>query len=244
MIITTTAISFSSISVVLAFCGIRMLQEHMGNHDHWTKKEVGILLPVFLFNFALGNRQLAVGSLFFTGSPRIFYWLILISSIFLTITAILGVYIIFYLYFPLISPLPGMAFAFILGIPLVVFTFVNHPHPFIDSGGAIDLNFSRGTSVLLSYLLFISIGSTFLIFVPLFSKAKTHEVRSISLIMSCLAIIGIINVFIRYLLPNGITPDSLRNRLFDITLTILGLVFIAIFLLPPILVKWFSKIKN
>lgn len=244
MTITTTAISFSSISIGLAFCGIRFLQASKKNRDQWTKNKAGILLAVFIFNFVLVNVPLAIGSLFFTGSPQIFYWLILVSNIFLTITAILGVYIVFYLSFPSISSLPGMILTCILGISLTTLTFVNHPHPFIDSRGAIDFNFSRGISVLLSYLLFISIGSTFLIFTPLFSKAKTREVKAISFMMSTMAIVGIINVFIRYLLPNGITPDSLRNRLFDVILAILGLTFIVIFLLPPLLIKWFSRTKN
>ena len=122
MIINTTVIGFLCITLGLAFCGIRFLGAFQKLGNQRSERRIGILLSVFLFNFALVNAPLAIGSLFFVRNAEIFYVCILASNIFLMITAILGTYIVFYISFPSISPLPGMGLACLLGIALTAMT--------------------------------------------------------------------------------------------------------------------------
>ncbi|MBI2047680.1 MAG: hypothetical protein HYT27_00930 [Parcubacteria group bacterium] len=158
--------------------------------------------------------------------------------------AALGAYLVFYIFFPVISPWPGTIAAFAFGSSVVILTAVTHPLPFLDSGSVIDFNLSRGLSILLAYLLFVSIGSVFAIFVRLFLQAKSYEVRIVSFLMSILALMGIVNAFFRYLLPRSTASNFLQIRTFDVTHVVIGLVFIVVFLLPPIIIKQISRTRN
>ncbi|TSC78754.1 MAG: hypothetical protein G01um101433_86 [Parcubacteria group bacterium Gr01-1014_33] len=244
MTITTTAIGFSLSSIGLAFCGIHFFSAFRKIGGLRAGSRIGILLSALHFGFVLVNGTMAIGTLFFATNPQMLYVFLLVANFFLMITAVLGMYLVFYILFPLISPWPGMILAFTLGTALILITIRTHPHPFIDASGGIDLNFSRGLSILLSYLLFIGIGSFFAIFSHSFVRAKSREVRIASFILAALAIIGIMNIFIRFLLPVGIAPDPLRTRVFDMTQTFIGVIFISVFVLPPIILGWLSKTKN
>lgn len=243
MMITSTAISFSLFSAGLAFCGIRFFKAFQKIGGSRAGRRIGILLSALFLSFALKFSVLAVGALFFVGKPEIFYALV-IAHLFLALISVLGIYLVFYILFPSISPWPAVVAGFTLGMVVVALTILIPPRPFIDASGGVDWNLSRQLAIPLSYLLFFDIGTVFVIFTHSFLQTKTRGVKVISLIQMILSLIGIVNVFIRFLFPKGLVPEFLRTRVFDVTLATTGVIFLSIFLLPPIIIGWLSRVKS
>ena len=183
MTITTTAVGFLLLAIGFVFCGIRFFRAFQKIGGLRSGSRIGILLSTFLFSFALVNGIMGAGSLFYARSYETFYFFILASHLFLLITAVLGVYIVSYIFFPAVSSWSAIVSVFILGCAVIALTIVAYPHPFIDAGGAIDFNFSHWLSVMLAYLLFVAIGSVFAIFAHLFFQAKSYEVRIVSFVI-------------------------------------------------------------
>ncbi|MBI2047681.1 MAG: hypothetical protein HYT27_00935 [Parcubacteria group bacterium] len=147
MTITTTAIAFTLSSLGLMFCGSRFFKAFQKIGGSRAGKKIGILLSILHLGFALVNGTLGIGTLFFAGNSEILYRFVLVAHFFLAITAVVGIYLVFYILFPLTSPWPGVTLAFILGIGVIILTVITHPLPFVDTGGGVDLNFSRLLSV-------------------------------------------------------------------------------------------------
>lgn len=166
-----------------------------------------------------------------------------LDHIVLTLATALGVYLTFYILSPTISPWPAVIGTFILGITVAISTIIVHPLPFLDANGGMEWDIPRWLSVILSYLIFLNIVPLLAIFASAFLLAKSREVKTTSLIIIILGLLGIANVFFRFLFPRGLISD-LRSRVFDVTLAGIGLVFIALFLPPPILIGLISKIRN
>lgn len=62
------------------------------------------------------------------------------------------------------------------------------------------------------------------------------EVKIVSLVIIVTALLGIVNIFVRFLFPEGsVTP--LKTRVFDIILALIGLAFITVFLPPPKIIE-------
>lgn len=244
MTATTTGIGFSLLSMGLIFCGIRFFKafQKMGGLRAGTR--VGILLSTMFISNATAVGILAVGDLFFTRSPKILYGFLLTSHFPLTLTAILAVYSLFYILFPSISPWPAVTGVSILGIIIIILTIVTQPMPFLDTSGGIDLNTSHLLSILLAYLIFIHIGAPLPVFMQSFLRAKSREVKIISLIMLLLGVIGIINISVRFLISENVTLNFLRIRVSDIGFTAIGITFISVFLLPPVIIEYLSKVKR
>lgn len=241
MMATTTGVGFLLSAVGLAFCGLRFFRAFQKIGALQTGKRIGILLSLLHFSFAVVNGLVAWGTLFFATNPLALYRFLLVAHFFLMIVAMLGMYLVFYILFPRSSPWPATIVAGILGIALIFMTIHTQPRPFLDAGGGIDFNFSHSVSVLLSYVLFIGIGSFFAIFSYSFLQAKSREVRVVSFVLAALAVFGIINIFVRFLLPSSVGADILRTRIFDIGLTLIGVIFISVFVFPPIIINWLSK---
>lgn len=248
MIATTTGIGFSLLSLGLAFCGLRFFRafQKMGSPTQAGSK-IGILLSAMFLSNALTLAILATGAFFFAGSPETLYILLLISHVPLAFAGVLGVYTVFYILHPLVSPWPAVAAVSLLGMIVILLTIVTHPLPFIDASGAIDWNMSRLLAIFLSYLIFVPMGAGLSIFIPTFLQAKSREIRIISFVIVVLASMGIANTFVRFLLPD-IAPDAFRTRGLDMMFTFMGLIYISVFLLPPGIIKrvssWASRIKS
>lgn len=244
MTITTTAIGFSLSSLGLAFCGIRFFRAFQKIGGLRAGNKIGILLSILHFCFALVNGTMGIGTLFFARNSEALYIFLLAAHFFLMITAAIGIYSVFYILLPSFSPWPWVISVLALGMTVILLTSITQPRPFLDAAGGIDFNFSRGLSVLLSYLLFVGIGSFFAIFSHSFLQARSREVRAVSFVLAALAVIGIVNVFIRFLLPGDIAPNFLLIRVFDVILAFIGVVFISVFVLPPIIIGRLSRVKN
>lgn len=243
MLITTTAIGFSLASIGLAFYGIRFYDAFKGMGGLRAGRKIGWLLSLFFTTFAVQLAIMAVGVLFFLDTSTLFF-LLIINHFFLAILAALGVYILFYIFFPAISPWPAVIAASCLGITVVMLTALTHPIPSVDVKSGVDWNFSPWLDRTLSYLLFIDIGTLLAVFVHVFLYAKSREVKILSLIQAGLACIGIINVTLRFLFPPEAIPEFLRARIFDTVLGFTGLIYIAIFLLEPFVIRLLSRAKE
>lgn len=243
MTITTTAISFLLCASGFAFCGIRFFRAFYKIGGVRAGNRIGILLSVLFFSFTLELGTLGIGVLFFVGTQVMLYVLI-ITHIFSTSIAVFGIYLVFYMVVPSISPWPAVFAVLALGISVIILATITHPHPFIDASGGVDWNYSHSLNTLLFYLLFIGIAALLVIFTHSFLQAKSREVKVVSLVQIGLALIGMINIFMRFFLVDGTIPALLRTRLFDVILGVIGIVYISIFLLPPVIIKWFSRIKN
>lgn len=240
---TSTAIGFSFLAVGLLFCGIHFFNAFKKIGGPRAGARIGILLSVaFLSNgFAVGI--LGIGASFFVHRPEILSLLFVVSNIALTLTTASWAYLTFYIFFPSFSPLPGVAAAVVHGISVVVLSIVTHPAPFADTSGGIDWNLSPTLATMLAYMLFINIGAPFLIFSHAYSQAKSREVKTVSLALAILALIGLINNIGRYL-PSSVGIRPIQTRFYDTTHIFMGAVFIAVFVLPPFLIKWFTRHKN
>lgn len=243
MTITTTAIAFSLISFGILFCGICFFRAFQKIGGIRAGRKIGVLLSVLLFTFAAQLGTMAIGTLFFIGKPLMFP-LLIADHFLLAVIAGLGIYLIFYILFPLISPWPAVLAASALGSMVVGLTIITHPHPFIDASGGVNWDLSRWLDTTLSYLLFIDIGPLFIIFMHAFLQTRSREVKVASFVQVALASIGIINVFVRFTFPRGIIPEFLRTRIFDATLGIIGLVYICVFFLPMMVVGGVQKLKD
>ncbi len=242
MVITTTAIGFSLLSLGLAFCGLRFFRAFQKIGGSQAGRKIGILLSGAFLSHAIALGMLAIGAFFFTRNSEILYMLLVVSDLFLTLTGVLLAYTVFYIFFPSVSPWPATIAAFALGMTVVISTIMTHPEPFLSTGEEIDWNMPHLVETFLGSLLFINIGAPFIIFVHSFLQAKSREVKVVSLIIVFLALMGIVNIFTRFMVP-GLSNFS-RTRISDIMLVIIGFIFIGVFLLPPIIIGLLSKARD
>lgn len=243
MTITTTGIGFLLFSLGFAFCGFRFSGAFQKDAHQKIKSKIAILISTIFFSNAIAIGILTVGILFFAQNSETLYRFLVVSYVPLTFAAMVGMYAVFYILLPLISPWPGVITVSILGVNLIILTILTHPQPFIDASGGIDWNMIPVLSASLCYLVFVNLGTQFVIFLHSFFQTKSREVKVISFAIIAISLMGIINMFIHFLFP-VITNDFLRTRIFDIMFAVMGLIFIIIFLPPPMVIKWFSRIKN
>lgn len=243
MMPTSTGTGFALASLGLAFYAIRFYGVFKSMGGVRTGRKIGVLLSLLFTTFALQLAILAAGLFFLFGTP-IFFFLLVINHFFLAVLAALGLYILFYIFFPAVSPWPGVIAAFCIGIAVVVLTVVTHPIPSMDANGGVDWNFSPWLDRALSYLLFIDIGTILIIFAHVFLHTKSREVKILSLIQAGLACLGIINIALRFLFPSETVPAFLRVRIFDTVLGLIGLIYIAIFLLEPFILRLLLRVKK
>jgi hypothetical protein len=239
MVVTTTGIGFSLLALGLAFCGLRFFRAFQKLGDARKGSIIGMLLSTMFLNNALTLGILAAGAFFFSQNSEVLYTLLLLSHFPLGLAAALSAYLAVYINFPSVSPWPATVAASMLGIAVIILTIITHPLPFTNVSGGIEWNMSRLLAMVLSYLTFIPMGAELVIFIPSFLRARSREVKTVSLVIVTLALIGILNMSARFLLPYSV-HDSLRTRIFDGMFTVMGLAFISVFLLPPVVVKWIS----
>lgn len=244
MTLTSTAIGFSLLSLGLLFCGLRFFSAFQKIGDSRAGSKTGILLSTMFFSNAITVGILGAAALFFARDSETLFRFFLVSDIPLLLTAILGIYLIFYILFPSVSPWPAVAAVSALGTSVVILTVITHPLPFMDASGGINWNTPRILAVPLSYLIFIHIASPLVIFTHAFLHTKSREVKIISMIQVVLASAGIMNISVRFLLPEGIAFDFVRTRVSDILFASIGLILIGVFVFPPILIKRVAMKQN
>jgi len=243
MVITTTGIAFILSSLGLAFCGLHFFKAFKNISTKQDHSRIGFLLSSHLIASASVLGILGLGSLIFAKNPEALYYILLISHFPLIIGASIGIYLIYYIFFPRISPRFTVAIAVLLGITIIASTVITHPLPFLNASGSIDWNMSRWLSVLLSYLVFLQIGSTLYIFYKLIFFAPSRMVRNFSLFIAIFSFFALVNHLIRFTFF-AIESADLRTRIYDLVLAFIGISFIIGFLIFPFIrtrISRFSK---
>lgn len=242
MVLTTTAAGFIILSIGLAICGWWFLDALKGAGRKPENSKIGILLTCLFISSSVQNGVIGFGMLFFANSPEALYYALSAGNVFLIIFALLGVYTAYYIFSPGTSPKLGLLITGFLGILACVTTFLTHPLPRLTSENGIDLKMNFPLSVIVSYLLFISIGSMIYIFAKLAITATTRKVKNLALIIALLGVIGIVNIFIRFIVLYR-AEDAVRTNIFDTGLVIIGITFIVALTLLPILRNLISSRK-
>ena len=90
------------------------------------------------------------------------------------------------------------------------------------------------------YFLITNLVLPFIIFTRNFFTTPNKEVKNVSLIISIIQLLGIINVSILF----GRDILSNESQTFDIVLGLIGLLFIGAFLIVPIVSWWRLKVSR
>jgi len=233
MTITTTGIAFLVSSIGLAFCGIRFFEAFKGVGVVHPSKKTGILLSSFFVVLSLQHGVISLGSLFFGYSS---YGLLLVNVVdvlVLTVAASLGVYIMFYIIFPSISPWSSVFSILLFGLFVAVLMFFSGSEPFINSAGNIDWDFSKVSAFGFLYLLLVSLIAPIVIFGKNYLISSNMKVKTISSILVFVHILGIINVSL--LMGKYVSiSENTEIFFFDKMLFFIGVVFVLTFFVQPI----------
>lgn len=234
MVVTTTAIAFISLSLGLTFCGLWFLKAFRKAGGIGGDKKIGFLIASIFLLFGFNNGLIGVGALLFARNAEALYFILMASHFFLTLIAILGVYTSYYIFSPRLSPYLTMVLSGILGAIGIITTVITHPQPYISAQNSIEWGYSFSLSLLVFYILFISIGSTVYIFGRLFLTAKTRQLKILSLILSVLGLAGILLNFIKLVLLHN-ADTAVRTSIYDFGTVLMGVVFIVALAIGPII---------
>ncbi len=178
MLINTTSIAFIFLGIGLTFCGWRFFRAFKKSGDQQKGNRIGFLLAMFLFMFAFQNGIiLGLGTLLFANNPKNLFFILILANLFLALIAMFGVYVAYFIFAPRSSPLLPILIIALLSVIISVITFVDHPQPLINARNGIDWNISFRLSLSVFYLLLISIGTQFYIFIRLFFLTRIREIK-------------------------------------------------------------------
>lgn len=243
MTITTTSVAFILLSLGLGICGWRFLRAFQKSGAELGGR-IGFLLVLFLFGFAIQTGIiLGVGTLFFAESPVGLRGVLIAANTFLTLLAILGVYMSYYIFWPRFSPLPLAAATLLIGAAALVFALTIPFQPFLTLSGSIEWNMPFPLALTTFYLLLISIGAQFYIFARLFFRAESREIKTLSFFLALLALGGVVDQFVRFFILSASTPD-VRARLYDIGHALIGLGFIGVLVVAPFVRSWLGRRRD
>lgn len=199
--------------------------------------KIGFLLSLYFFGFAFETGViLGLGTLLFALNPEGLYLVVAAANSFLTILAAFGVYVAYYIFHPRLSPWPAIFAVFLLGILIVTLTVASHPKPFITPARGIDWNVQFPLSLVTFYLLLIGIGGQLYIFVNLFFRAISREIKILSLILAVMALGGIADAFLRFVALHTVAAD-VRTRIYDFLHGFIGLGFILTIIIASFMRK-------
>lgn len=245
MVIPTTSIAFIVLAIGLSIFGFMFLRAYRKTNTSPTDKRIGLLLSAYFIGFAINTGLIiGLGTLFFAQSPTGLFAVLVGFNIGLTLLGMLGVYTIYYIFFPKDFSLIPANFVLILGIISITFIFVMHPQPLLTTDNGIDWNTPLVISWLIFSLLFISVGSSTYIFVLLFLKAKTTEMKILSFAIAVSGGAGIITEFFRFIVFHH-APIEPRTKFNDFGHGSLGIILAVAFLTLLIMKlrskKWINK---
>ncbi len=245
MVITTTAVAFITSSFGLGLCGFLFLRAFRKMGGLATGNKASFLFLGLIFSTAIQHSIMGFGNLFFAQSSTALQGVVVVANIFLALSSAFGTYLISYLFLTKLSPWPVTIITSLLGFAVVLATGLAKFSPFVDVGGGIDWNFPHWLEVLIYLLVFVNIATLLCASVAMFFRSKNPAVRIVSLALIIVTSLGLMNIFLRFiLLPATVGP--LRTRFFDVTLITIGLVLITGLLMAPFLRKrisdyWMSK---
>jgi len=232
MVITSTAIGFSLLSIGLALCGWRFYKAYKKSEN----KKVASILVLFILISSLQNGLMGIGSFFLSNNSNALLILLLISNLLLYTHAMVGIFCVYYFFFPKLNPHFSFLLVSIVGFSSMVFLIRNPQFPFLTANNYIDWNMSLYASLSVFYLLFISIGSFLYIFFSLARQSTNLELQIISYLFSLAAFGGIISSFLDIIFFYNKTNDFIPNIL-DIGVGIIGFIFILVILFVPFIKK-------
>lgn len=240
MVLTTTAIGFILLAVGVAVLGWQFLRAFQKGQAINDNKKIGKLLGFLFTNVSLQNGVLGLGALFFAHNSYALYLTTLISDTLLSVSALLGIYVLYYVFLPNASSRFALVGTGLLAVISVISAVTTHPNPFLTADNGIDWNMSFSFSLITFYLLLISLGTVFYIFWELFLKIKALKIRILALTVAACNLVGIINVFIRLVLFYN-APGAEITNLFDIGAGLIGALFILGLIVIPVTLEFRSK---
>lgn len=233
MVITTTGIAFTLSSLGLAFCSIRFFGAFQSIGSETRLNKSGLLLSTYFLLTSMQHGIMASGSLFFANNPEALYATLVFVNLLLTLLAPFAVYLTLYILKPKFNSWALVLSALALGIYATAQTLELHPLPFMTSGHSIDWNTQPSLQIFLNLLLIVSIGTPIFLFAKILFGNFSKNVRRIFLILTFVHVAGVINVTI--LFGRWLFGDyDITNRIFDVILIIIGMVFVAVFLIAPL----------
>lgn len=235
MVITTTAISFICLSLGLAVCAWRFSKAFGVGGNSPGERKIGLLISSYFFSSAFQNGVLGFGTLLFAANPRGLSIAVTVGTLFLVFVAIFGIYVTHYLFWPGRSYLPLAIFTGVVGMAGFILSLVLHFQPILTPDHGIDWNAPWSISLVIFYLLFISIGSFFYIFARLLFRTKSRGMKIFSFLIAGSAVVGIIDAFIRFVLWSGQSGGiDARTYFYDMGIGIIAAIFALVFLFFPI----------
>lgn len=235
--INTTSVAFVLLGIGLAVCGWRFLRVFRKAEGITKDSKIGFLLSLYFIWFAIQTGViLGLGTLLLSRIPQGLSLVVLIAHSFLTLVAVFSVYMVCYIFFPTKSSWPAVILPLLLGTAAVVLTIIIPPQPFITPESVINWNEIFPLSILVFFLLFVSIGASLYTFIRLFFQAKTREIKILSFLLAVVPAIGVIDAFLDFVLLRGSTTN-VGTLISDIGLGVGGLVLIFIPLLLAITKK-------
>ncbi len=237
MVITSTSIAFTLLFVGLSICSFWFFQAFRRSTENQQSSYIGLVISVFIFLSALQNGILGFGSLLFSGSQVGLFYVLLLTNVALVLHATLGVYSVYYIFFPRFPFHFGPIATGLLGFLLILVTLIFAPRGVITPEGGLYWDISYRVSLLTFLLLAASIGSFIYIFSQLAQKGKTREVKILSRFLVVGGLLGFFDVFLRFVL---LYSESRGDHLYglDLIIGVVGLIFLA-FLSSPIILKPF-----
>lgn len=200
--------------------------------SHGSGEQTNWLVTFYFIFFAIQNSILGLGTLFFANNPQFLFWVLIAADLFLIAPCIIGILAVYHIFFPKRSPYPLIVLSGVLAIAGLIIGLVALPQPFMTPQNGIDWNMPFSLSLIMFYLLFISIGASFYIFLKLFRMVQTREMRFFSFMMIIVALIGLVDSFVRFILLHE-SDHSLRTNLYDVGVSLIGIIFILFFVFWP-----------
>jgi len=232
MTITTTGIAFLISSAGLAFCSIRFFEAFKNVGAVRPSRKMGILLSSFFAILSLQHGVIFLGSLFLGNSSGGLLLVNVVDVLVLAVASSLGVYAMFYIVFPKVSPWPSVISTFLFGLFVAMLIYFSGSEPYINLAGNIDWDFSRESAYGFLYLLWVSMLAPVVIFGKNYLISASRKAKLVSFILVLVHFIGMINVFLlmsKYIFSSKTTEIFLFDRL----LLLIGVIFVLTFFGAP-----------
>lgn len=205
MVVTSTSIAFILLGLGLGLCGWFFLKAF--NESSSKIPRIQYLLSIFLVFSSLQNIGLGLGLILFAQNHFALLIVLLLSQFLATIHSVLGLFIVFYIFFPKRSPNYSIVWITIIGLILIIITTLNHHEGMVISEGVgWTTNFLENTLMFL--ILSISIGSFIYIFSRIFLQSSNLKIRFFSFFLMIFGIAGLSNTFIRFILTNWVKVNG------------------------------------
>ena len=221
MVITTTAVAFTLLGFGLGWFGWQFLRAFQKSSTGRTSSLLGIFLSIS----ALQNLVLGLGVLFFVENNEALRIVMAITQFLLSAHAVLGIYVVYYIFFPNKSRFLTLTLVSVLGFAGFILTLAENPRPFITASNGIEWAMSSTLSSLMFAILWISIGSFTYIFFKLYQDSISKRVKSFALILFWAGVAGLGSTFVRFFLFQR-NPSDLGRRILDTGMGLAGVIFL------------------